>query len=116
MSSENSPIDAGTINDLRDLMEDDFDELVESYLEDAEKLIERLRTGVTATDAGEIEHAAHALKSSSANMGAMALSEHAKELERLGREGTVEGASPLVDRAAEEFRRVHEALSAELQH
>jgi HPt (histidine-containing phosphotransfer) domain-containing protein len=57
---------------------------------------------------------AHNLKSSSANLGAVWLSETCRDLEAIGRSGRLESAQKLADQAAVEFERVKAALQAEI--
>jgi HPt (histidine-containing phosphotransfer) domain-containing protein len=54
------------------------------------------------------------LKSASANVGAMALSAHCKELEALARSGSVPNAIQLVEAIREEYDAVEFDLSTHL--
>ena len=56
-------------------------EVVDSYLRDAPERIAALRAGLAAHDARTVAREAHTLKSSSATVGAMAITEIAAELE-----------------------------------
>ena len=58
--------------------------------------------------------AAHSMKSSSANVGAERLARLCKDLEMIGRSGTTDGASSLLEDAAGEYARVAAALGAQL--
>ena len=73
-------------------------------------ILEALETG----DAKGLYLAAHSLKSSSAYIGAMRLSALAKDLEMMGRSGTLEGARNLAKRLQEEFDLATKALQAEM--
>jgi signal transduction histidine kinase/DNA-binding response OmpR family regulator len=64
--------------------------VVDAYLEDAPKLIQTIQTAIASADAAELQRAAHTLKSSSATLGAMHLSQLSKQLEIMGRTGTIE--------------------------
>jgi HPt (histidine-containing phosphotransfer) domain-containing protein len=61
-----------------------------------------------------VRQAAHSLKSSSAQVGALALSAHCKELEALGRANTLTNAPTILACLEEEYPVVQAALSAEL--
>lgn len=74
-------IDAATIEELKDLMGDGFSNLVETYLANAEKYMSAINEGFANGNSAQVEEAAHPLKSSSGNMGLMALSELAKQVE-----------------------------------
>jgi HPt (histidine-containing phosphotransfer) domain-containing protein len=56
--------------------------------------------------------AAHTLKSSSAQVGALRLSALSKEIESLGRAGSVDGARELLGELMPELESVHEELAA----
>jgi HPt (histidine-containing phosphotransfer) domain-containing protein len=61
-----------------------------------------------------LERAAHALKSSSANLGALGLSALFRDIESAGREKDLSRAASLVARTSGEFARVQAALRSEL--
>ena len=53
-------------------------------------MLEGLRRAIASHDAKGVEHLAHTLMGSSANLGALAVSQAAGEIERLSRAGSVE--------------------------
>jgi two-component system, sensor histidine kinase RpfC len=86
-------------------------QLIDLFLEQAAGLLNAARAAVQVGDATAITAAAHALKSSAANVGARALSILAADVERLGRQGL--SAADLtfqVDAMAEELERVSAML------
>ncbi len=91
------------------------DELVDTYLEEGTSLVDRLRAaaaaGAAATD--ELMRAAHSLKSSSLNVGALTLGERCRSLESEARSGPVADASRRVDEIAACFDDASTALLAE---
>ncbi|MDH3511717.1 MAG: response regulator [Gammaproteobacteria bacterium] len=86
------------------------DEAVELYLEIAWELKDRLAAAVDAEDAPAINEAAHALKSSSSNIGAVRMTDLCQSLEQLGRDNNLAQAPELMEQVAIEFKRVIEAL------
>ncbi|MCE5335365.1 MAG: response regulator [Desulfobacteraceae bacterium] len=84
------------------------------YLSDAPVLLEDLRTAYVNGDAKNLARVAHALKSCSSNLGAVALAETCKDLERIASQKPMKGAEFLLSRILEQFRRVKEALEREL--
>ncbi len=112
MEEQRAAVDAATIEELRDIMEDAFAELVHTYLQDAPDRLSAMQRAVDARDPEALRGPAHTLKSSSANLGALHLSELAKSLELLGRSGTTDGADTLWAEANAEFGRVRAALEA----
>jgi PAS domain S-box-containing protein len=68
-------------------------ELTQAFKDDCPRIIERMRRAIVVHDAKSLESCAHALKGSSANLGASAVSHAAGEIERLACTGSVESAS-----------------------
>jgi HPt (histidine-containing phosphotransfer) domain-containing protein len=81
------------------------------FLEDTPKRLAELREAMDQGDSEKLERAAHTLKSSSANLGAMVLSGMCKELETMGRAGTVEGAAEKVTQVEAEYEKVKADLT-----
>ncbi len=111
-------LDQNVIASLRELGGDDdpglFVELVELFLEDTPPRIHALVAALAQNDATALERAAHALKSSAANLGALELSVLFRDIESAGREKNLQRAKPLVARTSEEFQRVEAALRSEI--
>lgn len=84
--------------------------VVDLYLASTPTLLQTMKEAESGGDAEKLKAAAHSFKSSSANLGAMRLADVCKELEALGRQGSTEGALPLLVRVEEEYRVVREAL------
>lgn len=66
-------------------------------------------------DAKGLHTAAHSLKSSSAYVGAMRLSEISRELEMMGRSQVLDGAEEKAKRLNKEYKRVMIELDAEIK-
>jgi HPt (histidine-containing phosphotransfer) domain-containing protein len=90
-----------------------FVELVDLFLEDARGNFDALRDALDRADAEGVEHAAHTLKSSCGNVGALPLSETCFKLEQLGRARRLDGAAGLLESALDEFEQVCLALVSE---
>lgn len=74
--------------------------LIESFLDETPKLIVSLRDGLAQTDAILVRRAAHTLKSSARDFGAVRLSEICRELENAAQEGDISGIEvqlPVID-------------------
>jgi len=107
-----STIDLATFEALKEAAGGDFVlELVDTFLVEAPAMLDDLRSALAAEDADRFRRAAHSLKSNSMTFGALALGAMAKSLE-LGGIGPVRqaGGEPL-DRLADEYARVAQALS-----
>jgi HPt (histidine-containing phosphotransfer) domain-containing protein len=109
-----SPIDRETLDRLYEL-QDEADphlvaDLIRMFIDLSPPRLDRISEGLSAGDARRIEREAHDLKSSAANLGALALSAAAAELETLGRKGAIEA----IPAALEQLRREMKRARAEL--
>jgi HPt (histidine-containing phosphotransfer) domain-containing protein len=104
-------IDGEVVRDLMEMMGSEFSDLVRVYLEDTPKSLAALARAAASGGVEGLVGPAHSLKSTSANLGALALSEMAKGIEQGARQGRL-AAEPavLVAEAQAEFRRVAEEL------
>jgi CheY-like chemotaxis protein len=88
-----------------------LESLVHRFLEDAADRLEKLRVAYRNNDAKTVGEVAHALKGSSATMGASQMKQLAERLQSLGRSGSLGGAEPLIqemERALDMARRLIE--------
>jgi CheY-like chemotaxis protein len=106
-------LDSAALENLREMIGGDAEflvELIDAFLEDAPQLLADMRQAVEQGDAAGLRLAAHSLKSNSADFGAIALSNLCRELEGMGKAGTIDGATELVARAEAEYQQVKAAL------
>ena len=120
-SGGSAPIDAAAFANLLEMTGGDIefvDDLVDTYLEEGVSLIGRLRSAASAGDEAtdELLRAAHSLKSSSLNVGALPLGELCRALEADARGGPVADPGPRVDAIAAGFDDARRALLAEREH
>jgi CheY-like chemotaxis protein/HPt (histidine-containing phosphotransfer) domain-containing protein len=85
--------------------------LIGSFLDETPPLLTNLREAIRVGDKEHFRRAAHTLKSSSLDFGAVRLSELGQQLEILGKIGKLEGAMPLLLQTEAEYERVKEALN-----
>ena len=104
-------LDAVVISDLLDTMGGEFGDLVRVYLEDAPQRLRDLESAAETGDAAAQVGPAHTLKSSSANIGAMALSDLARGIEHTARGGIATGPAELATGIRPEYERVAAELS-----
>jgi CheY-like chemotaxis protein len=105
-------IDREVFDELRGVLGTELDNLIELFLDDTPMLLARLEAAALAPDFNELREAAHSLKSSSANLGAMALSAAAKRVELGARLQTLDRPAVAVALIASEFARARTALMA----
>jgi CheY-like chemotaxis protein/HPt (histidine-containing phosphotransfer) domain-containing protein len=113
-----SVIDRKVLDNIRALQEEGKEDLLNKiitiFLNDSPERLAELRKAVNSVDAPSINRTAHTLKSSCANLGAMNLSSHFKEMEAMGRTNSIEQAPELLSQIEIEFKAVEAALRAEL--
>ena len=85
------------------------------YIKESAALLERLSQAVARGDAEEVRLAAHSLKSSSANLGALRLSAMCRDLEQKGRAAELDEAGMLLEEMQMERERYLPLLIAELE-
>jgi CheY-like chemotaxis protein len=104
-------IDPEQFESFRQAMGDDFiGEVIEVFNEDAPKLLLDMQQALAANDAELFRRAAHSLKSNSAQIGAVKLSELARGLEMIGKEGRLTEVSDIVALAEAEYNLVKQVL------
>ncbi len=117
ISDEVSPIAHQALDNMRALQRPGrpniLNRVICIYLDTAPGLIETINRSVVGKDADGLRRAAHSLKSSSANLGAILFSAICKKLEAMGREGKTEAAMRLSESLNTEHQRVIAALKVE---
>jgi signal transduction histidine kinase/CheY-like chemotaxis protein/HPt (histidine-containing phosphotransfer) domain-containing protein len=105
-------IDEQIVAELLEVMGSEFTALVRVYLEDTPKNLKALDKAAEAGDVHGMTAPAHSLKSTSANLGAMQLSDISKQIEHGARQGTLKDPLAKAREASVEFQRVAAALEA----
>jgi len=108
------PLALGRISALqRDGAPSVLGRVIELYFESAPVAMSEIREAVEGWNPSRLEHAAHSLKSSSANLGAAQMVELCRELELMGRERRVETADPMLRALEIAYRSTRAALDQE---
>ena len=89
--------------------------IINLYLQNSPGLIETVRKSVEQGDGAALCEAAHSLKSSSANLGAVSMADVCRKLEDMGREGRIDSAKALIGRIESEYKSASAALADELE-
>lgn len=105
-------LDHEVLSALREVMEDDYPLLLDTFLADSE---ERLRLLHKASDAYQLIITAHSFKGSSSNMGAIRLAELCHQLELRAKESSLGGIKKLVAEIDGEFAIVRPLFKEERQ-
>jgi CheY-like chemotaxis protein len=103
-------LDHSMLDELQEIAGDETVRIVGLFLEDAPRLIARLEAASTVPDLDAMRDAAHTLKSSSANVGAMALSTAAKRVELGARAQKLDRPAVAVALVIAEYARARMAL------
>src|SRR5471030_2595076 len=113
-------LDAACMAELRSLDPDGKAQLVKrvlaTYQASLAKLVEQLRVARADGAWDQVSRVAHTLKSSSASIGALALSAQCADIERLLRAGDSAAATPFLERFGLEVSQVEIAVRETLAH
>ena len=110
------PLNRQALENIRALSRTDGDALLErvilAFTSETPRQLSAMRAAIAGADAEALRKVAHSLKSGSANVGADGLAQLCKEMEKLGRAGSTEGAAALLQQMQQAFLAVRESLSA----
>ena len=118
---EDKPIlDPQVLNSLREFAgakaQTIISQIIEQYLEDSPEKLQAIEAAATEQDAKALRKAAHSLRSSSANLGAINVAELCKTVENIARSGTTEGTSQTIKQLKTEYARLEVALQQKYQN
>jgi HPt (histidine-containing phosphotransfer) domain-containing protein len=103
-------VDLDTLTMLKDIMEDEFDLLIETFIDDAKVRIPQLKKQLAEGEHDELMRNAHSLKGSSSNLGAIPFSEKCMKVESQAKEGNLNGLEGALSDIEQEFNLVESAL------
>ena len=104
-------IDLSVLIELKEIMEDDFSELIETFIMDGQEQLNNLRLAIDESNSVDVRRIAHTLKGSCANLGATALSEACMTLEHNAADDNLSGADEQYDQINKEYLRLKTALN-----
>ena len=110
--AEPEAIDRAVFDELRETVGGDpfLTELVETYVQDAARLVVAMREAIRVGRRDDLERAAHSLMGTSASLGADVLSTLCRDLVALARTGALAGADERLAAIEIEVARVQQAL------
>ncbi|MGH8670507.1 MAG: putative bifunctional diguanylate cyclase/phosphodiesterase, partial [Burkholderiales bacterium] len=109
-----APIDKQVIAELRDIVGDNFHDMIEVFMVDTPLCLRKLHQALVARDFKALADATHTIKGSAKNLGAHRLAAVSKELEDLAVDNKLSGTSDLIARLYDEYGLVEVALRLEL--
>ena len=74
-------LDTEQLNELKEVLEDEFQVLINTYLIDAQLRLKLIEEGLDTKNYEQVRLAAHSLKGASANIGALILAQLCEQLE-----------------------------------
>jgi HPt (histidine-containing phosphotransfer) domain-containing protein len=89
--------------------------VINLYLVESPKLIQKLKHAAGAGDAPQIERSAHSLRACSANLGANVLSRYCEDIEASARRADTDEARKILAKIETEHSCVQSALTAEFK-
>lgn len=108
-------LDMDTLNDLRTMLDDGLDELLQEYLKDSRRLLQELEEVAGLGDQERLSSLAHALKGSSGNLGVSQVYRLSEALEQDARAGRLDDAPARVSELQQVYQRSCEALEPLIQ-
>lgn len=106
-------VDREMLDTLREVMEDGYPDLLDTFLADSENRLHELQK---TADARVLSEVAHSFKGSASNMGAVRLAELCQELESQARDKSPAENVKLVADISNEFADVRPVYEDERQH
>ena len=101
-------------DDMRDLLEEDFVDLIQVYFTDSQQRITDLRSAQQKDDNANGYEIAHALKGASANLGATQLMHLSGQLQEACRERLIGDNAELIEAVAAALQRVEQEIKQRL--
>lgn len=113
-TSESSPLDAARVAELTEIFGDEQSvrELFAEFFHELDPRIATLREGLAEGRPDLVDTAAHAIKGSSANLGAGAVRDCARTVEELARANHLDEIEPLLGNLEQELARLREWIQA----
>lgn len=104
-------LDEDTLRELRAVLGKDFRMLVDTWVADCQVRLQLLQAALAGQDAAALREAAHSLKGSSLNLGALRLADHCLAMETAARAGELARAKALLPAIDAEYRQVAPLLA-----
>lgn len=99
------------LEELKDVMEEEFPLLLETYLRESEFQHQRIDEAWREQGLDELRRCAHSLKGSSSNIGAEQLAELCSQLERLAKDEETSDVPDTLAALSQEFTAVRETVT-----
>lgn len=108
--SKTPHLDEEALAELQDVMDDEFEVLIHTFLSDSRERIAALKRALNGHDSEALAQMAHSFKGSCINIGAPQLGELCRVVEKAGKEQRLEDAPATVEAIESEFLNVTDML------
>jgi HPt (histidine-containing phosphotransfer) domain-containing protein len=113
-NTDDEIINTEQFEDMRDLLEDDFVDLIQVYFNDAHHRITKLKQAQQEEDNANGFELAHALKGASINLGVTQVSHLSSQLQELCRERLISNQAQLIEDIAVALQHAEEEINQQL--
>jgi histidine phosphotransfer protein HptB len=114
MNDKVEHLDFEALAELREVMEDEFEVLIETYLHDSAERVIQIQEAAKVMDAEALSRAAHSFKGSCTNVGVPVLAKLCMEAELKGKTGDLEGIDELVTSIEHAFLEVSQLMKDQI--
>lgn len=104
-------LDREILQTLQEVMEGQFPELINTFVNDSEERIRNLQKALATRDQETVRRQAHSFKGSCNNLGAVRLAELCQVMEDGGREGKLDGLEHELVNIQQEFSQLKSILN-----
>lgn len=104
-------LDREILQTLQEVMEGQFPELINTFINDSEERIRSLQKALATRDQEAVRRQAHSFKGSCNNLGAVRLAEFCQVMEDGGREGELDGLEHQLVNIQQEFSQLKSILN-----
>lgn len=111
MTSGDNDLNLETLEELREMLEEGLDEVLEEYMGDAERQLKLLNNAVESGDLQAIGSISHSLKGSSGNLGIAGVYRQCAALEQEVKAGNVHDAAASLAAIERELKQAHHAIN-----
>lgn len=105
-----SHFDTEALTMLEEIMEDEFPELIQVFIDDSEPRISALLRAYEKQDCTSLREIAHSFKGASGNLSALPLADLCFKIEEKARDTNLEGIEPLISAIDIEYQIVKTVL------
>lgn len=103
-------LDHESLDLLRDVMEDEFESLIELYIADSDARFPQMRAELAAGNSDALRNIVHSFKGASSNICAPALTRQAQKIEHKARDGQLGGIDSDIDALEVSYQQIRAEL------